>query len=1417
MNNGKRSLQSENPDDNRNTKKRRKNVTTLEDVRHGYMSLNPNSTPLGEITNSGHSQSKDARTHRLEIRRMKKSCGTVVKRPDVTATSTMRPISTGMDSQSSIILNPQSQAEGRSLGNNDATPQPTTLGSTGFQSQTSQNHNPHSHVKDKTMYPPKKMAKRDFPKSHFPGSSVGKKCDVPSQSYANPISTALYSQTSQILNPHSQVKEHISYPPKKMAKSTDTAQVDSDESDSGSELWDCTSSDDDDNKSDSDTFEDDHAKRIERQARINMVANRFAQVFGCLTNKDSPVVDVPVVSRAKEEEDYKDDGDLTRQCLKCGALFWYNERVSKSRNARTPVFTMCCMRGKVQLPQLKEPPELLRRLLTNDDSMSKHFRDNIRPINMMFSFTSLGGKIDNSINKGQGPKVFKLHGENYHLIGSLKPPPDHPAKFSQLYIHDTENEVQNRIAALRFNAEDECQELSLVLIHNRLKDGRVYNLPTSSEVAALVVGDFQIDMDKRDIILEKYSGKLKRINELHPCYLPLQYPLIFPYGEDGFRLGIQNGFTGNGKRKKPNISMREFFAYRIQIRNSGSQVLLLSRRLLQQFLVDAYTMIETHRLRYIRKNQANLRTLKFSKFVAAANDGNTTLPIEGNRIIIPSSFTGGPRYMHQMYLDAMTICKYFGFPDLFITFTCNPKWPELSRYFQKYNLRSEDRPELCCRLFKVKLDCLMEDLTKKHLLGKTVSALYTIEFQKRGLPHAHILLFMDSKDKFPNADDIDRIISAEIPEKTQEPKLYEVVKDMMIHGPCGVVNKKSPCMQDGKCSKFFPRKHVEKTTVDAQGYPVYRRREDGAFVEKKGIQLDNRFVVPYNKSLLLRYNAHINVEWCNQTRSIKYLFKYINKGTDRITATVTQKSSTTEATGAETRETNNPRGEGETTTDEGAEAVVDEIKNYFEARYISACESSWRILAFPTHYRSTPVENLTFHLEGEQPVIYKERDSVESVLARVQNSKTMFLAWFVCCERYPEARDLTYAELPTRFVYDGKQKEWNPRKKGFAIGRLAPVSPSSGQKYFLRVLLNKVRGPRCYDDIKTVEGIVHPSYEDACYKLGLLDDDKEYIEGLKECSFWASSGYVRKLFANMLLSGCLSTPKLVWEATTDILSEDILYIERKKRHNPGLIMTEEEILNCTLVMIENILQSKNSSLANWESMPKPIHTSQVFDDNQLLQQELNYDRDELQIKHDEWLRMLTDEQKSVYDEIIGAVLGKKGGVFFVYGFGGTGKTFLWNILSAAIRSRGDVVLNVASSGIASLLLPGGRTAHSRFGIPLNPDEFSTCNIEPGSHRSELISRASLIIWDEAPMMSKHCFEALDRTMCDIMNTTDDKPFGGKTVVFGGDFRQILPVIPRGNRADIRQMFMKPRRLRLFQNGFWTWEMERSMSQTMGKL
>ncbi|KAL6494072.1 hypothetical protein OROGR_031981 [Orobanche gracilis] len=130
------------------------------------------------------------------------------------------------------------------------------------------------------------------------------------------------------------------------------------------------------------------------------------------------------------------------------------------------------------------------------------------------------------------------------------------------------------------------------------------------------------------------------------------------------------------------------------------------------------------------------------------------------------------------------------------------------------------------------------------------------------------------------------------------------------------------------------------------------------------------------------------------------------------------------------------------------------------------------------------------------------------------------------------------------------------------------------------------------------------------------------------------------------------------------------------------------------------------------------------------------------------------------------------------------KDTCWSHLSCG----GHIVLNVASSGIASLLLPGGRTAHSRFCIPIAVNDLSTCSIKQGSLRAKLLQQTRLIIWDEAPMLNRHCFEALDRSLRDLLSFNDEtnanKPFGGIVVVLGGDFRQILPVIRKGSRQDI---------------------------------
>ncbi|KAM3238286.1 hypothetical protein P3L10_013317 [Capsicum annuum] len=217
--------------------------------------------------------------------------------------------------------------------------------------------------------------------------------------------------------------------------------------------------------------------------------------------------------------------------------------------------------------------------------------------------------------------------------------------------------------------------------------------------------------------------------------------------------------------------------------------------------------------------------------------------------------------MLQNYQDAMAIYKWAGYPNLFITFTYNPKWPEITRFVGRRGLNPEDRPDILSRIFKIKLDHLIKNLKANQVFEKVKAIIYTIEFQKRGLPHAHILLFLHESNKFPCASDIHRIISAEIPDKVNDPHYYDVVKNMIMHGPCGSTDKFSPCMQNGKCTKHFPKKFVHTTTLDEEGYPVYRRRDNGKTIEKNNIHLDSRYVVPHNRKLLLTYGAHINVEW----------------------------------------------------------------------------------------------------------------------------------------------------------------------------------------------------------------------------------------------------------------------------------------------------------------------------------------------------------------------------------------------------------------------------------------------------------------------------------------------------------------------------------------------------------------------------
>jgi len=234
-------------------------------------------------------------------------------------------------------------------------------------------------------------------------------------------------------------------------------------------------------------------------------------------------------------------------------------------------------------------------------------------------------------------------------------------------------------------------------------------------------------------------------------------------------------------------------------------------------------------------------------------------------------------------------------------------------------------------------------------------------------------------------------------------------------------------------------------------------------------------------------------------------------------------------------------------------------------------------------------------------------------------------------------------------------------------------------------------------------------------------------------------------------------------------------------------LKESELQQYTLIEVEKVMHQYEHSLTEFKDMPKP--DLDVINElgNSLLTQESQYNVHKEKKDHIKLFSTLNVQQKEVYDAVMESVENGLGKLFFLYGPRGIGKTYLYSTIISMLRSEKKIVLPVALSGIATLLLHAGRTAHSRFKIPLDVNEDSIWHIRPGTMLAELIEKIDLIIWDEAPMTHRYAFKALDKTLRDLMSMekteAKDQHFGGKTVLLGGDFRQTLPVIPQGSRAD----------------------------------
>nr|GEV30128.1 DNA helicase [Tanacetum cinerariifolium] len=774
------------------------------------------------------------------------------------------------------------------------------------------------------------------------------------------------------------------------------------------------------------------SSRTTSDSRARLVAN----------SKDS-LANPSVTTPPAEDVSYIDLGNYDQKGRYCGCLFWYAERL-KGAN---------------------------------------HFMKHIRAYNQMFVMTSFGAKVDDSINKGRGPYVFKV------------------------------SRIQN------------------------------------------------------------FRGRHQ--HTLNPQIVEGLYPLLFVFGQPGFYpkmvLKPKDG-SGHGNK----VSMNAYYKYHLHPLAKDFGLIFRCGRLFQQYVVTVFCAIEQYRLDWVRKNKKELRSDYLLGLYDVVSRGDREGIQAGSMVMLPRTFIGGPQYMYNHYLDALAICRSLGNPQV----------------------------------FEQKVNEFIRFLKLKKPFGYMIAFLYTIEFQKRGLPHSHTLLWVSLRSKITDACQIDDYISTKIPDLAYDPTGYKVVTELMMHGPCGVANPDAACTENRTEIHFM----------------------------KGESRLDNCNVVPYNQKLSLAFHAHINVECCGWSMLIKYLFKYISKGPDRILAKVSK-----------------PIGDTSTSTDKQL-MEVDEIKNHVDRRF-----------------------RVSFH----------NRDRIDIIV------------------NMPEKKKTTLIEC-------------------------------SGDLFYFRMLLCYKKGCKSPDEVRTINGQLLPTYRAACEALGLLGDDKEWDVVLEESTVSATFVELRMLFAQILVYCDVADPIKLWTKHWCAMQDDI----------PSKV-------------------SDATGIPDYHDFGLPLPPRDMLEDlkNKLLMEERNYRRDLLSQYVVELVPKLNRDQKEVFTLITTTFEEGRQELLFVYGHGGTGKSFLWKTTISLERSQGKIVMAVASSGIASLLLPVGRTTHSRFKLPLDLTDESVCHAKKHSQLGDLLIAIDLIIWDEAPMNDRRCFEVLDRTLRDLMSAPEIV-FGGKMIILG---------------------------------------------------
>ncbi|XP_073362511.1 uncharacterized protein [Aegilops tauschii subsp. strangulata] len=419
------------------------------------------------------------------------------------------------------------------------------------------------------------------------------------------------------------------------------------------------------------------------------------------------------------------------------------------------------------------------------------------------------------------------------------------------------------------------------------------------------------------------------------------------------------------------------------------------------------------------------------------------------------------------------------------------------------------------------------------------------------------------------------------------------------------------------------------------------------------------------------FNCHINVEICSSIKVVKYLFKYIYKGHDRASVPVTDKVD---------------------------EVEIDEIKQYRDARWVTPPEALWRIYGFELSKIHPPVLQLQLHLPNMHMVSYHGMEKIKNIIDRDGTERSMLTAYFEANSLHEKARGILYRDFQEYYTWQRQGKFWQERKRAavFQVGRMVSAHPAEGEQYYLRVLLNHVTGATSYEDLRTVHGQVMPTFCEAAEKRGLIEADNTLDDCMTEAELFRMPSSLRRLFAAILVFCEPSDVRGLWNKHLDAMSEDY-------SRNCKCKHTVEQMV------LRNIRDMWHSMGKDIESFPLPEIDKRHETTGDIPREIVEETSIEVDPEDVSLHKNLNIEQRKAYDEILAMVDRQRGGIFFVDGPGGTGKTFLYRALLATIRGQGKIAVATATSGVAASVMPGGRTAYSRFKIPLKIDDGAICS------------------------------------------------------------------------------------------------------------